>query len=79
MNPANEYHEYTGEVTKKYFYFSRNIFLLMKECENLTLGEHLLLWRYLKQEIGYTQFFSKKSHCNNVYYCTARMIFMNLN
>ena len=29
----------------------------MKECENLTLGEHLLLGRYLKHEIGYTQFF----------------------
>ena len=29
----------------------------MKTCENLTLEEHLLLGRYLKHEIGYTQFF----------------------
>ena len=40
----------------------------MKECENLTLGEHLLLGCYLKHEIGYTQFFLKKSHYNTVYY-----------
>ena len=40
----------------------------MKECENLTLGEHLLFGRYLKYEIGYTQFCLKKSHCDNVYY-----------
>ena len=34
----------------------------MKTCENLTLGEHLLLGRYLKYEIGYTQFFFEKNH-----------------
>ena len=32
----------------------------MKECENLTLGEHLLLGSYLKHEIGYTQFCFEK-------------------
>ena len=31
----------------------------MKECENVILGEHLLLGRYLKHEIGYTHFFEK--------------------
>ena len=63
MNPANKY-LYTGEVRKK----SKVgiFFLFTKECENLTLGEHLLLGCYLKHEVGYTQFFLKKSHCDNI-------------
>ena len=32
----------------------------MKKCENLALGEHLLMGRYLKHEIGNTLFF--KNH-----------------
>ena len=63
MNPSMAY-LYTGKVRKKIK--SRNIYLFMKVCENLTLGEHLLLGRYLKHELCYTQFFLKKSHCYNV-------------
>ena len=54
--------------------FKRNLewnFFFMKKCENLILGEHLLLGRYLKHENGYTRFL-KKSLCNNIYY-TAKI------
>ena len=45
MDPANEY-LYSGEVRKKSKV--EIIFLFMKKCENLTLGEHLLLGRYFE-------------------------------
>ena len=46
--------EYTGEVRKK-----SEVEIIFYSCENLTLGEHLFSGRYLKHEIGYTQFFIK--------------------
>ena len=49
---------YTLEKFEKNLKWEYSLF--MKECENLTLAEHLLLGRYLKHEIGYTQFFLKQ-------------------